>query len=950
MADNKITIIASLDIPKSTSTIINDLKTVTQNINAAKALKIIINADLSKTQTRIQSQLNTISKNLKLDINGINIKSNISQGAADGLKSMQNQAQNTKSAIDSTSSSLVNLEEKFRTPIEIKLDNNRIVKDAQSAIQAVKAKFADLGNVSVKGVFSEKQISDKSVQSLDKMIVKVKSLTGDVRTLNFELNKSENRFELKSGTSDDAGIKKVTESAQKAQDKLKALRTDLASMLKTVGQSYLDSNGSKPILDDSHLKNLNAQYVHTLRVIGNLRSADDSTMASMKANAEKEIDALRRMIKEYQNAEYAATTLRTKDIGTVKIDQQNKLDEFISKINNSKVPIETLKQDINGLKTSLSSIGDASSFTSFLNQFDNVQSKFKSLNALYKGIGDYEKQLNSLANTWQKQGIYVGEVQKTIEGLKSSLFKVTTADGMTSWISGFESKIAMIKDQAVQLKANLDAQVQAQNNIYKIQSDLTKLNPQQNVNEISRLKEKLAIEEKTLANLQSQANAFSTLISIEDQEKYIAQETAKAKEKMFSATTKSEDKTVKQRTDDLRKYKNEIDGTLKKLNNLYNNTVFGKNQNDSGVQSQRMAINSLISEYQQLKSTLQGNMTPEAFKQLGISLDALKSKFDTVQGECGELSTKLKNINGADALSAKIQKLTADIQNYMKTNTRMMQSGAGMGGVTYANQLRGMLNQLSGDVDQGTYNRIAGNFNTIRAQVRAVGLEGETAFGALYASAKKFATWMGLTTVISTFVRSIKNMITNVVELDNALVDLKKTFKGTETDLANFYFTANDTAKNLGVTTKEIIEQASAWSRLGFSSAEAAETMAKNSAIFKTISPKMDMDTATDGLVSMMKAFDIEANDVLDGIMSKVNIVGNTFATDNLSIVEAMTRSSAAMAAANNSLEETIALNTASMEITRNAETTANAWKTVSMRLRGKQILPPYSENCMLCA
>ena len=54
----------------------------------------------------------------------------------------------------------------------------------------------------------------------------------------------------------------------------------------------------------------------------------------------------------------------------------------------------------------------------------------------------------------------------------------------------------------------------------------------------------------------------------------------------------------------------------------------------------------------------------------------------------------------------------------------------------------------------------------------------------------------------------------------------------------------------------------------------------------------------------------------------------NKFATDNSSIVEAMTRSSAAMAAANNTLEETIALNTASIEITRNAETTANAWKT----------------------
>ena len=54
--------------------------------------------------------------------------------------------------------------------------------------------------------------------------------------------------------------------------------------------------------------------------------------------------------------------------------------------------------------------------------------------------------------------------------------------------------------------------------------------------------------------------------------------------------------------------------------------------------------------------------------------------------------------------------------------------------------------------------------------------------------------------------------------------------------------------------------------------------MAKNSAIFKTISPGMDLNTATDGLVSMMKAFDIEANDVLDGIMSKVNIIGKDFA------------------------------------------------------------------------
>jgi hypothetical protein len=56
------------------------------------------------------------------------------------------------------------------------------------------------------------------------------------------------------------------------------------------------------------------------------------------------------------------------------------------------------------------------------------------------------------------------------------------------------------------------------------------------------------------------------------------------------------------------------------------------------------------------------------------------------------------------------------------------------------------------------------------------------------------------------------------------------------------------------------------------------------------------------------------------------------------------------MNAANNSLEETIALEAAAVEVTRNAETTGTAFRTVSMRIRGKRSMPPYGENYMLCA
>lgn len=50
--------------------------------------------------------------------------------------------------------------------------------------------------------------------------------------------------------------------------------------------------------------------------------------------------------------------------------------------------------------------------------------------------------------------------------------------------------------------------------------------------------------------------------------------------------------------------------------------------------------------------------------------------------------------------------------------------------------------------------------------------------------------------------------------------------------------------------------------------------MAKTSSIFASISPGLDIEQATDGLVSAMKAFDVSANDALDGIASKINIIG----------------------------------------------------------------------------
>jgi len=68
-------------------------------------------------------------------------------------------------------------------------------------------------------------------------------------------------------------------------------------------------------------------------------------------------------------------------------------------------------------------------------------------------------------------------------------------------------------------------------------------------------------------------------------------------------------------------------------------------------------------------------------------------------------------------------------------------------------------------------------------------------------------------------------------------------------------------------------------------------------------------------------------------------------AVSNKDIVEIMTRSSSAMAAANNTFEDTVALGTAAVEVVRDAATVGDALKSVSMRIRGK-LVAPYVQKC----
>ena len=166
----------------------------------------------------------------------------------------------------------------------------------------------------------------------------------------------------------------------------------------------------------------------------------------------------------------------------------------------------------------------------------------------------------------------------------------------------------------------------------------------------------------------------------------------------------------------------------------------------------------------------------------------------------------------------------------------------------FKDELKKLQNQLTTLGADANVSHLTDEFLKLQIKIREAGQEGKSFLDTIkekawYGAASAIGTYFGVNDII----QYGKQAVSTIVELDTALVDLKKTTSMSSSELENFYYDSNNVAKQMGVTTKEIIDQASAWSRLGYSSKEAATEMAKLSSQFASISPGMDVDTAQEG-------------------------------------------------------------------------------------------------------
>ena len=224
----------------------------------------------------------------------------------------------------------------------------------------------------------------------------------------------------------------------------------------------------------------------------------------------------------------------------------------------------------------------------------------------------------------------------------------------------------------------------------------------------------------------------------------------------------------------------------------------------------------------------------------------------------------------------------------------------------------------------------------LRARAKSMGLETENLIDKFENLFGQHLSTMITMAALHKMQEAMRVIYQNVVDIDTAMTELRKVTNLTSEEYSKFMDRASTQAQKLGVSISDIINSTADWSRLGYSP-EDAENLATYSTLLKNVGDGIDdVNTSSSYLISTLQGFGLLASDAED-IVNKIDAVANTQPVTANDLGEILTRSSAAMAAANNTLEETIALGTAANAVIQDADSVGTVLKTLSMYLRASK-------------
>ena len=201
----------------------------------------------------------------------------------------------------------------------------------------------------------------------------------------------------------------------------------------------------------------------------------------------------------------------------------------------------------------------------------------------------------------------------------------------------------------------------------------------------------------------------------------------------------------------------------------------------------------------------------EAFSKTEITTKKQRNEVEELIQKLEETKTSLNNMSAAEkgVDNQSIEKVIDRINKVLKDNTRFSKAAK--------KELKSLITLA--ESGSASAKVITTRMLEIKNAEVAAGRAGKSFFDifkskTFYGFIGQVQSYLSMYVGFYGMVNAARNTISTITELDTALVDLKKTTSMNTTELNQFYFDSNKVAKQMGVTTQEIINQASAWSRL----------------------------------------------------------------------------------------------------------------------------------------
>ncbi len=545
---------------------------------------------------------------------------------------------------------------------------------------------------------------------------------------------------------------------------------------------------------------------------------------------------------------------------------------------------------------------------------DSIEKKFYQLAEEVSGSSN-EKLKNSINGVITKAATLSAQNPNTYENyavdyneLKRESYKANAQ--YTIWKSNYKKleregiKIAEGVEVARQMQADGSLQNVKFDGIDNLLKQLNELEPQTDA-----YKEKLVEVKKIWEEIERKVKA------VEEAEKQAAK-----KESEKTANLKSVSDAISQNR-----------ATMKDVQKNYgtDHSFYGKLQEkDSKLKTLLDTVDKSSDPVSATKEWAQNNLnvSPDKINSVKDAINQLHLAYREATQEAKDFNKEVSREKSINKASMEVANLKSTIHDYIAEHKKL--EGTNVGKSLY--ELLEALNQSDAPEKIGELKK---KYAELRAESKKLGLESKNLLDVFEKLFGQHLSTMITMAALHQMQNGLRVVYQNVVEIDTAMTELRKVTNETDSAYAKFMENAADRAQRVGATMSDTITATADFARLGYS-LEDASSISDAALIYKNVGDGIsDISAASESLISTMQAFNVEAKNSMK-IVDEFNEAGNNFAISSAGVGEALQRSGAALASANNTMEQSIALATTMNRVVQNPEIVGTTLKTVSMYLR----------------